>query len=177
MLQVHTPDEVRHAALRDPEIPAYIHRAMAGYALHYYYFEVFEMMRKLALVGVAVVFEPGSMEQASYGLLVCFFCVVVYSSCSPYVDRGEDILAQLCQFMIFVVLVSAIVLRADRTEATSSRLDLVLLVLTISPMVLAVYLELGCTSLAKRLFSRATGTLYRGNNVDEEPCQYRPVTV
>ena len=87
MLQVHTPDEVRHAALRDPEIPAYIHRAMAGYALHYYYFEVFEMMRKLALVGVAVVFEPGSMEQASYGLLVCFFCVVVYSSCSPYVDR------------------------------------------------------------------------------------------
>jgi len=88
-----------------------------------------------------VTFEPGSLAQATYGLVVCFFCAILYSLCSPYVDPGEDRLAQLCQVLIFVVLLSSIVLRADRSDETSNGLDILLTVMTALPMVAAIFME------------------------------------
>ena len=138
---VLSPNEVRIAAKEDEKIPTYVKRATAGYELHYFYFEAVEMVRKLLLVGIAVAFDPGSLAQATYGLVVCFFCFGLYALCSPYVDRGEDRLAQLCQILIFVVLLSSIVLRADRGEETGNGLDILLTVMTALPMVAAVFLE------------------------------------
>ena len=37
-----------------------------------YGFDIFECVRKLALVGVPVFFEAGGVGQAIFGLLICF---------------------------------------------------------------------------------------------------------
>ena len=63
---------VRVAARVDGELPAYVHRLTAGYTRGYFWFELFEMLRKLALIGLSVAFEPGSLGQLIYGLGVCF---------------------------------------------------------------------------------------------------------
>ena len=59
-------------ARRNSKLPPYVRRIAGGYELKYFWFELFEMMRKLALVGISVVFPPGGLAQASYGLLVGF---------------------------------------------------------------------------------------------------------
>jgi hypothetical protein len=103
-------------------------------------------------VGVAVIFPAGSLAQSTYGLIVCFICFGVYTAWSPFVDPNEDRLAQLAQTTIFMVLVSAIVLRANAADpdpATEGAMDIILLVLTIGPMVLAVWLETPLPRLAE----------------------------
>ena len=142
LAEVATLDDVRIAARNDSELPTYIHRAMAGFEVHYYYFEVLEMVRKLALIGISVAFEPGSLVQSVYGLMVSFLCFGLFAGLSPYVDPAEDRLAMLCQMLIFVVLLSAIVLRSDASEVATVGLDILLLALTIVPIVLSVALEI-----------------------------------
>ena len=142
LVEVPTVDDVRTAARNDPDLPAYIHRAMAGYEVHYYYFEVLEMVRKLALIGISVAFEPGSLVQSVYGLMVSFLSAMVFAGLSPYVDPAEDRLAMLCQMLVFIVLISAIVLRSDPSEVATFGLDVLLLVLTMVPIVLSVALEI-----------------------------------
>ena len=91
----------------DPLLPSYVRRAIFGYRLETAWFEVFEMLRKVALVGVAVFFEPGSSLQVAYGLLVTFVAYGVYSSVKPYADRGDGMLAQVAQVQVFLALVLA----------------------------------------------------------------------
>ena len=133
-------EEVYDLSVRDKQLPSYVKRAIAGYELKYCWFELFEMFRKLALVGFSVIFEPGGLNQMVYGLLVSFVSSCVYMHCSPYEDHGDDRLAQLCQLQIFFVLVAAVALK-DRAELMTSGVDITLNVLTVAPFVMAVLLE------------------------------------
>ena len=84
-----------------------------------------------------VFFEPaGGVAQLTYALIVCFVTFGMYMALSPYVDDGEDRLAQLCQAQIFVTLVCTIALRSDR-EATGAT-DSMLSALAFIPIALAL---------------------------------------
>ena len=54
------------------QLPSYVKKLTSGYEMRVYAFEIFECFRKLALVGVPIFIEAGSLAQATYGLLVCF---------------------------------------------------------------------------------------------------------
>ena len=130
-------------------LPDYVRRLISGYELRCFYFEIFESFRKLALVGVPVFFEPaGGVGQLTYALLVCFITFGMYTALSPYVDDGEDRLAQLCQVQIFFTLLASLVVRTDR-ERTES-IDMLLSTLSLTPLVVAVALESPLESIARR---------------------------
>ena len=73
-------------------------KLIMGYELRTYYFELIECLRKLAIVCLPVFFSPsGSVGQLIFGLMVCFLTFGAHMLYNPYVDHGDDRLAQLCQ--------------------------------------------------------------------------------
>ena len=81
-----------------------------GYTDQAYFFEVFECLRKIALVGIPVLTDPGSVEQRAFGMVICFFTTCLLSYFNPYVDEGDNFLAVLAQFEIAITLICAMVL-------------------------------------------------------------------
>ena len=101
-------------------LPAHVKKLISGYELRCFHFEIFESLRKLALVGAPIMFPPGSMGQSFFALLICFATFGMYTSYAPYVKDSDDRrLSQLCQIQIFFTLLTALALRSDRSESTS----------------------------------------------------------
>lgn len=67
-----------YLGLRD-ELPTTIRKLTAGYELRTFWFESFECMRKIMLVGLPVFFPAGSPGQRVLGLVVCF---LTYGACA-----------------------------------------------------------------------------------------------
>ena len=84
--------------------------------LRTYWFEIFECIRKIALVCLPVFFGPGSAGQLIIGLLICFLTYGMYGVYAPYEDSGDDILAQMAQISIFFSLCASIVTNAYPDE-------------------------------------------------------------
>ena len=87
-------------------------------------------MRKITLVGLPVVFRPGSTEQRFLGLLISFFTSCLYAYFTPYENSNDDILATVCQTEIFLTITSSMVLEQT---ANDPRIDAILTVMAIVP--------------------------------------------
>jgi hypothetical protein len=145
------PDDGTHLSLpRSSAFPRVPLRVSLGLALPStarprpcrYAYEIFECLRKLALVGVPVFFpDPGGIAQQTYGLLICFLTFGIQTSFMPYVSLSDDRLAQLAQVQIFLALLAAVVLRASAGEDMASAMDVTLTVLTFVPIILAILLS------------------------------------
>ena len=61
----------------------------AAYEMRVYWFEVFECVRKICLLGLPIIFEHGSAAQLIMGLLVCFISSGMYASYEPYVEASD----------------------------------------------------------------------------------------
>lgn len=83
------------------------------YELRTFYWEIVECARKLSVVGLPVFFEPGSSEQLTFGLLICFLSITVFALNRPCRDPKDDILAVICLIEVFIALLAAIVLRYE----------------------------------------------------------------
>jgi hypothetical protein len=80
------------------ELPGYIGKLTEGYEFRCYAFEVFECVRKIALVGIPVFFSPpGSVSQTTFALMTCFITFGVHTTLSPYINAQNDRLSQICQ--------------------------------------------------------------------------------
>ena len=99
------------AKLRD-ELPTTLRKLTAGYELRMYWFEIFECVRKVLLIGLPIFFPPGSPAQLIFGLIICFLSYGAYCVCVPYVENEDDFLAQVAQVVIFFQLVSSLVTNA-----------------------------------------------------------------
>lgn len=128
-----------NALALDGRLPDYVKKLIQGYDLRVYWFELFECLRKILLVGMPVFFEVGSVAQLTFGLVICFISFGAYNAFTPYKERNDDRLAQLCQVQIFFALVSSIILRytEDATERTTSNLDILLCTFTFLPLIVA----------------------------------------
>ena len=125
------------------ELPESVLKLTEGYELRVYYFEILECIRKLALTGMPVWFEMGSVTQLTFGLIVCFFSFGAYMMLAPYTKNHDDQLAQICQTQTFIALISAVVLEHGNPDAFINRnMGTLLIVLTILPIVFAIYMEI-----------------------------------
>ena len=115
-------------------------KLVAGYEFRTYAFELFECGRKIALVGLPVFFTPGSAEQITLGLMVCFLTFGTYAHFAPYVADDDDRLATFAQIIIFFSLVADLVLRQFPDNKVMAAL---LPAMLIVPAVLIAYTELG----------------------------------
>ena len=94
------------------ELPTTLRKLTAGYELRTYWFEIFECLRKITLIGLPIFFPPGSPPQLIFGLIICFLSYGAYCVYSPYVAADDDFLAQVAQVIIFFSLVSSVVTNA-----------------------------------------------------------------
>ena len=128
-------------------LPASVLKMTAGYEFRVYWFEIIECYRKLALTGMPVWFEMGSVAQLTFGLLISFFSFGAYMVFQPYAKDGDDRLSQLCQAQTFFALLSSIILEhAMREEGengpTSRGMGYIISFLTGVPIVTAFLIEL-----------------------------------
>ena len=97
---------------RKRTLPGYLRKLTAGYDSRRYWFEIFECLRKVLLVGVPATFPGrGGNAQLVWGLMVCFLTFGAYMMYAPFVKSSDDQLSQLAQTQIFLTLVASIGLR------------------------------------------------------------------
>ena len=130
--------DVWETADEDQELPGFVQRLTTGYRRSTFWFEIFEQLRKLALIGISVLFEPGSVLQLVYGLLICFFSFGAYTLFWPYQDDGENLLAIFCQIQIFLSITAKIALDSSSSESV----DIALVAFTVAPVALGAALQL-----------------------------------
>ena len=110
-----------------------------GFALKVYWFEVFECVRKICLIGLPIFFDPGSSTQLITGLLVCFISFGMYASYEPYVEKSDDQLSKVCQVSLFFSLVSSIALKMEPDGSADTLAGLLLFMLAMPPMIALFY--------------------------------------
>jgi len=104
-------------------LPPYVQKLTDGYEYRTYWFEIFEMLRKVLLVGVPAMFpERGGNMQLVWGLLVCFITFGMYMMWAPFIKDSDDHLQQLAQLQIFISLVASLSLRATPPDPLMSGL-------------------------------------------------------
>uniref|UniRef100_A0A7S1UI10 EGF-like domain-containing protein n=1 Tax=Phaeomonas parva TaxID=124430 RepID=A0A7S1UI10_9STRA len=87
---------------------------LENYEPEFWWFEILESFRRLSLTALPLFFPTGSVSQQVVGVLAAVVFMVIYLLTKPYVGDGDDALAALSQFIIFVVMVYGL------TETASS---------------------------------------------------------
>jgi len=89
------------------------------YEVEYWWFELFEMMRKLIMTSVLVFVTAGGLAQILVGLIVIFASFVVTFGLKPYVSPNLDRCQLFSLGTQFVMLQYGLVLHLDGTSETS----------------------------------------------------------
>ena len=109
---------------------------ISAYELRCFWWEMFECVRKLSLVGLPVFFNPGSSEQLMFGLLVCFLSTAFFAYYKPYRDQTDDYVLLVCLIEVFVALLAAVALQYGIGEFTEEAIGPILISLLFIPIVL-----------------------------------------
>jgi hypothetical protein len=90
------------------------------YEPHSWWFEIFEFVRRLLLVGVSVFFALSSATSSSqivYGILVCLMSISVYENWKPFIESSDNRVSIICQWQIFFALFAGLVLQTQIAES------------------------------------------------------------
>lgn len=83
-----------------------------NYRPNVWWFEVFEMGRKILLTGVAVLILRGTMSQLTVGLLVAVLSMLVYAVWSPFDERATNHFALASQLGLIMTLLAGVLVRS-----------------------------------------------------------------
>ena len=142
------------------ELTGVLRKVTEGYKMRCYWFEIFECVRKLLLVGVPVFLPPGSNGQLLTGLVVSFLTTGVYAKFEPYEDPMDGRLQLVCQFEIFIALLSSLVLQVDPSNPV---MGFLLPAMLLVPPVYALWASLVESDLLRRWRRKTAGK--RGDSI------------
>jgi hypothetical protein len=109
---VHNEDPENHKPLPDEDgVVDSLDFLVGAYSPKFWWFEVFELMRKLVLTGVFSLILPNTDTQITLGCLVCVGSFYFYTDVKPYINRSDNHLAIFAQFGSFMVLYSGLVMK------------------------------------------------------------------
>ena len=97
----------------------WIERVIQNVELNCYWFEVIECLRKAMLVGMTVLIQQGSYYQLIVGAVISTFMLTVVAYLLPYKHITDDLLAQLCQLVVLLNLLLAMLLKGKQDETES----------------------------------------------------------
>jgi hypothetical protein len=75
-----------------------------SYEEHLWWYEIFELFRKLLLNGVIVFIGKGSLAQIIISAFICIFALYTALNIKPYQDDTDDLLANMCLAQLFISL-------------------------------------------------------------------------
>ena len=79
----------------------------------YFWWELFEMWKKLVLVGFAVLILPGSVEQLFIAFLFSAISAFFVSLAMPFKNVDDDYFAKFCAFALTILLFLALILKVS----------------------------------------------------------------
>jgi hypothetical protein len=82
-----------------------------GYEPRYWWFEIFECVRRLMITGGTVFFLEGSATQVAVGVLISLVSIHVYAFAQPFIEGSSDVLALTAQWGIFLTLFLGLLLK------------------------------------------------------------------
>jgi hypothetical protein len=95
---------------------------LRAYGPRHYWFENFDMVRKLLLVGVLVVADRGSVAQVVVAACLSLGFIVLHQSLWPYKLAADNVFKAQIEIQIFLTILVALVLKTDlRAEAVGVR--------------------------------------------------------
>lgn len=109
------------------QLPSYFDKLTGGYRYRVFWFEIFECVRKICLIGIPVFFDPG-VEQTLIGLMICFVTMGIYAGFWPFLDLTTNALALTCQVQVFFSLLASLLIKfkpeAQKDEAIGFMLSI-----------------------------------------------------
>lgn len=94
-----------------------------AYEPQLWWWEVLECVRRLLLTGMMVFFLEGTAVQIVIGIMIALASVKVYGFYLPFIDDGDDVLAEVAQWQTFLVLFGALLIRVDVTSDDEDQQD------------------------------------------------------
>ena len=91
-----------------------------AYEPKFYYFEVIECVRRIALTGMLVFLKDGTIEQIVFGAFIALASLGLYGALAPYARSDVDETATNAQYMLFLQLFIAILINSGIAEAMMS---------------------------------------------------------
>jgi predicted protein tyrosine phosphatase len=173
---MHTYQEwIKHRA-RDSNLLAHRYKFLWGaYRPKYYWFEVFDMFRRFAVIGLPKllrVIAPNTNFQVYIGLLVMAVAPATYTAMDPYQAVADHRLMLSTQLAEVVVVLCAMLL-ADMKGTTADIACTVIIMVTLLPMliVLVLYVCDPSGSLLIKL-SRRVPFIRAANEAVEDALQF-----
>ena len=124
------------------QLPGPVLHLVSAYERDFYWWEIVECVRKLLLGGVLVFYKQGSLDQLVLGMFFAVTSIMVYNYFKPYESPTNDLLQALCQFSVFVVLLSAIIDKFDASQRASTTMTFILFCCTLIPPLVAIAMKL-----------------------------------
>jgi hypothetical protein len=84
---------------------------VGAYQQKYWWFELFELFRKLVLTGLFCIILPGTDEQLVFATLACLFAFFVFVNWKPYRLHRDNALAIFSLFGLFLILYAGLIMK------------------------------------------------------------------
>ena len=116
----------------------------ASFKPTWFFFDLFDMVKKLVLVGFASQLSPGSLEQIAFAVVVSMLFLVLHLQAMPYRSHIDNIFATSTHVMLVMFFVWCMLMQADNLlELESSHtlfISVMMLVSVIGVVVIAIAL-------------------------------------
>jgi len=89
------------------------------YDVRTFWWELMEMLRKFLLVGIFVIFDPGTILQIAVGTIVSAAYLMIQVQAAPYKHQFDDVLAQGSNFCLLMVFFCCVIYKYDSLLSNS----------------------------------------------------------
>ena len=113
-----------------------------SYRVEYWFFELWEQVRKLLMTSVIVVFYPGSLVQLTGGIFITFIGLVACFVMKPYLQQQLNDLQAACLSIQGVTLFYGVILVAENTSTARSASTTIITQLILAVNILAAFIPL-----------------------------------
>ena len=80
---------------------------------NFFYWESMDMLRKLSLLGLVVLFKRGSVNQIAVSLIISFFFIVAHLHAQPYKLVSDNYFRTATELHVFLTIATGLVFRTD----------------------------------------------------------------
>jgi hypothetical protein len=101
--------ELRHALRYDPTLRPF-QFLIRPYRRIYFYFDTFDMLRRVFLVSILPVLRMGSSSKAAFGVVISLLWLMIISNLKPYAKDTNNALSEALTYLVFYIYFLAVVI-------------------------------------------------------------------